>query len=132
MSREKFSDSLKKARISAKKSVADVSKYLISCGYKASEKTIYSWESGRSQPTPDAFLEMCVFYNVENVLYSFGYESSLPERSHGDDGLSDIADIYQNLNTSGRTSLVRQAKFLSQQEDCTDDKKTVPENTAAV
>ena len=47
-------------------------------GFKASEKTIYSWENGNSQPTPDALLVMCRAYGVEDVLGTFGYAPEKP------------------------------------------------------
>ena len=57
-------ETLKKCRLNAGKSVKEISDLLISKGFKASEKTIYSWESGNSQPSPDAFLIMCKAYNL--------------------------------------------------------------------
>lgn len=67
-----FGSQLKKNRIFAKKTVAEVSEYLTAKGYKASEKTIYSWESGRSQPSPDALLDLCRYYmRVFNDCQSF-------------------------------------------------------------
>ena len=64
---------LKKCRLESGKSVKDISDLLISKGFKASEKTIYSWESGNSQPTPDALLIMCKAYGISDVLSTFGY-----------------------------------------------------------
>ena len=88
MDNKPFGECLKDMRISAGKTVAEVSAYLTSLGYKASEKTIYSWESGRSQPTPDPFLTMCKFYGVTDVLSWFRDTPeisdviSLQERDH--------------------------------------------------
>lgn len=88
MDNKPFGECLKDMRISAGKTVAEVSEYLTSLGYKASEKTIYSWESGRSQPTPDPFLTMCKFYGVTDVLSWFRDTPeisdviSLQEREH--------------------------------------------------
>lgn len=64
---------LKKCRLESGKSVKDISDLLISKGFKGSEKTIYSWESGNSQPTPDALLIMCKAYGISDVLSTFGY-----------------------------------------------------------
>ena len=64
---------LKKCRLESGKSVKDISDLLISKGFKASEKTIYSWESGNSQPTPDALLIMCKAYGISDDLSTFGY-----------------------------------------------------------
>lgn len=64
---------LKKYRNEAHISVKQISDILIKKGFKASEKTIYSWESGNSQPTPDALLIMCDAYGIKDVLSAFGY-----------------------------------------------------------
>ena len=66
---------LKKCRLESGKSVKDISDLLISKGFKASEKTIYSWENGNSQPTPSALLIMCKAYGKDDVLGTFGYNS---------------------------------------------------------
>lgn len=62
---------LKEHRINAKISVKQISELLVSEGFKASEKTIYSWESGNSQPTPDALLTMCRAYGITDILSTF-------------------------------------------------------------
>lgn len=66
-------ETLKKCRIEAGKSVKEISDLLISKGFKASEKTIYSWEKNNSQPTPGALLIMCKAYGINDVLETFGY-----------------------------------------------------------
>lgn len=71
-------ETLKKCRLNAGKSVKEISELLVSKGFKASEKTIYSWESGNSQPTPDALLIMCKAYGITDVLGTFGYTSQEP------------------------------------------------------
>lgn len=65
---------LKKYRNEAKISVKQISDILINKGFKASEKTIYSWESGNSQPSPDALLIMCDAYGIKDILSAFGYD----------------------------------------------------------
>ena len=65
-------ETLRKCRIAAGKSVREMS------GFKASEKTIYSWENGNSQPNPDALLVMCQAYGVKDVLGTFGYAPEKP------------------------------------------------------
>lgn len=64
---------LREKRIKAGLSVKDISTRLTDKGYKASEKTIYSWEGGNSQPTPEALLEMCDAYGIQDILSTFGY-----------------------------------------------------------
>lgn len=63
---------LREARKNAKKTVKEVSSYLIEKGYKASDKTIYSWENNNSEPTPGALLELCRFYNIKDIFSEFG------------------------------------------------------------
>lgn len=94
---------LKKYRNEAKISVKQISDILISKGFKASEKTIYSWESGNSQPTPDALLIMCDAYGIKDVLSAFGYDG------YNDDGslllnLEEIKHIekYRSLDATGQ------------------------------
>lgn len=67
---------LKKYRNEAQISVKQISDMLVKKGFKASEKTIYSWECGNSQPSPDALLVMCAAYGIKDVLSAFGYESA--------------------------------------------------------
>lgn len=69
-------ESLKKSRLESGISVKEISDLLISKGFKASEKTIYSWEAGNSQPSPDALLIMCKAYGVRDVLKTFGYSQT--------------------------------------------------------
>lgn len=90
MNSKKFGSAVKAIRLSAKKTVPQVSEHLSALGHKASEKTIYSWEAGRSQPTPDALLDLCVFCNVSDVLKSFGYPKSLDAENpaSGDEAIS--------------------------------------------
>ena len=71
-------ETLRKCRIAAGKSVREMSELLTANGFKASEKTIYSWENGNSQPTPYALLVMCRAYGVEDVLGTFGYAPEKP------------------------------------------------------
>lgn len=94
---------LKKYRNEAKMSVKQISDILRNKGFKASEKTIYSWENGNSQPTPDALLVMCNAYGIKDVLAAFGYNG------YNDDGslllsLEEIKFIekYRSLDDFGQ------------------------------
>ena len=71
-------ETLRKCRVASGKSVREMSELLTSNGFKASEKTIYSWENGNSQPNPDALLVMCQAYGVKDVLGTFGYAPQKP------------------------------------------------------
>lgn len=76
MSAEEIGQILKKSRLACGKSVKEISQILTEKGFKAGEKTIYSWENGNSQPSPDALLTLCKLYNIRNVLGAFGYTDS--------------------------------------------------------
>ncbi len=71
---KKIGDTLRESRINAGISVEQISDILTQKGYKASIKTIYSWENGNSSPGPDALLEMCDIYKIGDILSTFGYD----------------------------------------------------------
>lgn len=109
MNHKTFGAKLKIARNSAKKSVSEISEYLTAKGYKASEKTIYSWESGRSQPTPDALLDLCHFCGIEDILLTFGFKTELTSTQIKQknaapkvDTADSIAARYQKLDEHGK------------------------------
>lgn len=54
-------------------SVQEVSNKLSQAKLKAAVKTIYAWESGRTQPDADTLLYLCKIYNIDNILDVFGY-----------------------------------------------------------
>ena len=66
---------LKKYRTTNNLSVKEVTELLEQRGVKTSDKSVYAWECGRTQPDADTLLMLCSIYNVDNVLESFGYNS---------------------------------------------------------
>ena len=106
MDDKNLGNKLKEARIAAGKSVTEISAHLTSLGHKASEKTIYSWESGRSQPTPSALLDTCKFYGITDILTALGYKkpSSLVCREVplSDEEIQIVQD-YRNLDVHGKS-----------------------------
>lgn len=111
-----FGTKLKSIRIAAQKSVSEVSVYLTSLGRKASEKTIYSWEAGRSQPTPDTLLDLCEFYGVTDVLVAFGYKTEKPADATVDE-LSENERIFTSLPPDLRQEALRYMRYLVKRED---------------
>lgn len=102
-------ETLKKCRIDAGKSVKEISDLLISKGFKASEKTIYSWEKNNSQPTPGALLIMCKAYGINDVLETFGYghKKNVDSEIHRTDFLVSLdekehIEKYRKLDNDGR------------------------------
>lgn len=99
----KIGDTLKESRINAGISVEQISDILTQKGYKASIKTIYSWESGNSSPGPDALLEMCDIYKINNILNTFGYDGY---KEDGSLQLNmkeiDMVEKYRDLDPHGK------------------------------
>lgn len=103
MADAKMWEKLREMRVSAGKTVPEVSRYLQSVGMKAATQTIYGWEKGHSQPTIDTFLEMCRFYGVTDV---FSYFGDVPE-------VSDIISLqereqikkYRSLDPYGKEAV---------------------------
>ncbi len=61
-------------RQSAKLSVNDVvAKFQSEYNISLSNKTVYSWETGRNQPPADTLLTLCKMYNITNIMESLGY-----------------------------------------------------------
>ena len=91
---------LKDRRRTKSLTVKYVSNYLINKGFKASIKTIYSWECGNSEPAPAALLTLCEIYEIDNVLETFGYATTetlvpLPEYS---DEENDLIMFFRSLS----------------------------------
>lgn len=103
---KKIGDTLRESRISAGISVEQISDILTQKGYKASIKTIYSWENGNSSPGPDALLEMCDIYKIGDILSTFGYDG------YKEDGSlklnlkeSQIIEKYRSLDPHGQQTV---------------------------
>lgn len=106
-----FGEALKQCRKEAKKSVKEVSAHLIGKGFKAAENTIYSWENDKSQPTPDAFLELCRFYGVQDIYSVFGYEGENKKPATNDDELLD-RNVYSLLKRIPKEKLDEAVRYL--------------------
>lgn len=132
----KIGDTLRESRISAGISVEQISDILTQKGYKASIKTIYSWENGNSSPGPDALLEMCDIYKIDNILATFGYDG------YKEDGSlklnlkeNQIVEKYRSLDSYGQQTvdiiLDREFKRTSQLLDVQDQlRQSQSENKA--
>lgn len=94
---------LREERIKSGLSVKEISLRLTDKGYKASEKTIYSWENGNSQPTPEVLLEMCDAYGIKDILSTFGYTGY---KEDGSIQLNineiDLVEKYRDLDDHGK------------------------------
>lgn len=110
-----FGQKLRTIRVEAGKTVAETSEFLTSRGRKASEKTIYGWERGHSQPTPDTLLDMCDFYGVKDILAAFGYKKEEPADVTTDE-LTENELIFKSLPPDLRQEALRYMRYLAEQE----------------
>lgn len=65
---------LRESRVNAKMSVEQVSKILTKYGYRASQKTVYSWENWNSRPDIEILMRLCDIYGIKDILKTFGYD----------------------------------------------------------
>lgn len=97
---------LKKYRAASNISVKQISEILTEKGFKASEKTIYSWEADNSSPTPDALLVMCEVYGINDVLSAFGYDnkktSEKPILTYSE---TNLVEKYRALDDRGKETV---------------------------
>ena len=45
-----------------------------------SNKTIYSWETSKNQPSADTLLTLCRIYNITNIVEALGYSTGIEKR----------------------------------------------------
>lgn len=60
-------------------SVKNVAEIFDESNNRVAIKTIYAWESGRTQPDADTLLFLCKLYKIENILETFGYSNNSKE-----------------------------------------------------
>lgn len=90
---------LRESRIGSKMTVEQVSKILTEQGYKASQKTVYSWENGNSRPDIEIFMKLCDLYEIKDILKTFGY-----------DGYKEDGSLQLNMK---EVDLVEKYRFIS-------------------
>ena len=55
--------------------VNDVALKLEEHSINVSPKSIYGWENGQTQPNAETLLVLCEIYNIEQILFTFGYRT---------------------------------------------------------
>lgn len=74
MKNKKIAEVLKRHRKKNNYKVTDVAAYLKAREVRAAAaKTIYGWESGQTQPDADTLMLLCEFYQITDILGTFGY-----------------------------------------------------------
>lgn len=79
MKNPKIAEKLKQYRKINNFSVEDVAEYLRTKNVDIATKTIYGWESGQTQPSADNLMHLCRLYKIQDILSTFGYQST-PDR----------------------------------------------------
>ena len=70
MKNETIAKALKESRKQNALSVKEVAARLHDKSLDFSEKTIYGWENGQSQPNADTLLILCEIYNIHNITWN--------------------------------------------------------------
>lgn len=119
MDRKEFGAVLREMRTDAGFKIKEVSAILKSKSetIKATDKTIYSWETGKSLPNPDTLLMLCELYGVEDVLQAFGYKQTRPPE--------DSAQAPEAPRPSGLTS--QEAELIAAYRQADEDTRTIVE-----
>lgn len=91
------------ANMSAK-DVSDILKkeYAIDMNYR----TLFNYEKGRSSPDIDRFLTLCMIYNCNDILYTFGYTDKQQSFSPPNREDEQILKKYHSLPPSGRNVIL--------------------------
>ena len=71
--------------------------------------TVASWESGKSQPDIDTLMQLCLMYDVDDVLAEFEYR----ERINGiTDNEQELIKAYRNLSEASKDLMLKLAANL--------------------
>ena len=76
MKNENIARVLKYYRTFNNLSINDIRTFLRKHNYVVSEKTIYSWEIGTTQPRADVLMLLCEYYKIDDILTTFGYRDA--------------------------------------------------------
>lgn len=68
---------LKNLRKQRKIKIESVVDYLQKNGIEVAVKTVYGWENGQASPSVQAFIALCSFYEIKDVLSLFFNENNV-------------------------------------------------------
>ena len=98
---------LKQLRITSKKSVAEIITELEqNYGFKLAQSTLYGYENNHSNPNIDIFLALCMIYNCNDILYTFGYTDKQQNFTPPSQEDEQILKKYHSLPPSGRNVIL--------------------------
>lgn len=107
MEKINIGNTLKQLRTSSKKSVGEIIAELEQYyGFTLAQSTLYGYENNHSNPNIDIFLALCMIYNCNDILYTFGYtdkqQNSVPPSQEDEQ----ILKKYHSLTPSGRNLIL--------------------------
>jgi len=98
---------LRKLRENANLSAKDVSDILKSeFSIDMNHRTLFNYEKGRSSPDVDRFLTLCMIYNCNDILYTFGYTDKQQNFTPPSREDEQILKKYHALPPSGRNLIL--------------------------
>ena len=80
MKNPKIAEILKSSRKKKGYSVDEVALFLTKTKEPISPKTIYGWENGVSQPNADILMALCQYYENDDILGTFGYQTTADDK----------------------------------------------------
>ena len=88
-------------------------------GIDISPSTLYGYENGHRSPTPEIFLALCDFYEIDNVFAAFGYSSKADYESSQSKAapLKRVSDALDVLNDKGQAVAVERVEELTKIPD---------------
>lgn len=121
----KISNKLKALRKASGLSTNQVCEHLKKCGYIIAPKTLYGYESGHRTPNADIFLELCSYYNCQDILFEFGYTDA-PRKSLISSDASEIYSKYCELSKDGQ-NIIRNALGINENEMSEESTSFIPD-----
>lgn len=120
MSRTSIANTLKSERKKAGLSIETVCRQLNSYGIDLSKNSLYNYESGYRQPDADTLMALCEIYNIDDILYAFGYkrEQMIIEKSPS---AKDSAPEEENISLEESNQLLVALGFINEGQQLSDD-----------
>ena len=103
---KQIGDTLKQLRkTSGKKSSEIIEELRAKHGISIAQSTLYGYENGHANPNIDIFLALCLIYNCQDILYTFGYTDQ-PKAFAFSQEDSQIIKKYHALPSSGQNMIL--------------------------
>jgi transcriptional regulator with XRE-family HTH domain len=108
----RIANGLKKQRENSGKSVKQVVTELQRYGIVVSDKTVYSWESGKRMPDGSSLLALCDIYGTKEILSAFGYKEPSTEA----EGKNKALEVISQLSPADQEYIIELARRFAKQQ----------------